>query len=102
MDIINDLEGKKPKTTWTLRASTDYGDLPKNTEIRRQIILTYADKTEAYNTAGKIHAQLAGNKDYVESRIVLNLDYRTEDGLYMVFYAVMADSESDPKIELDF
>lgn len=101
MEILN-IGEQKQRRTWTFRASTDYGELPKNTEFRRQIILMYADKADAYKMGNAIHEQLAGNKDYVENRIILNIDYRTEDGLYMVAYAVMADSESDPVINLEF
>ena len=68
--------------------------------IRRQIIIKTQNSDEEYRIANKIHEKLAGNQDYIDSRIVLNMsaDRLDDDTENEVHLYIFNDSESDPEI----
>ena len=70
--------------------------------IRRQIIIKTQDNEEEYKIANKIHEQLAGNQDYIDSRIVLNManDRLDDDTKNEVHLYIFNDSETDPEIKI--
>lgn len=70
--------------------------------IRRQIIIKTQDNEEEYRIANKIHEQLAGNQDYIDSRIVLNManDRLDDDTKNEVHLYIFNDSETDPEIKI--
>ena len=70
-------------------------------EIRRQIIVKVKDSETELAIGTKIHNQLKGNPDYVDSRICLNLSKDRNDGTENeVHLYVFDDSESDPEIKI--
>ena len=50
--------------------------------IRMQIKVTVNDDKEQLAIANAIHEQLVGNPDYINDRIVLNIDVDGETNLY--------------------
>ena len=70
--------------------------------IRRQIIIKTQDNEEEYRIANKIHEQLVGNQDYIDSRIVLNMadDRLDDDTKNEVHLYIFNNSETDPEIKI--
>lgn len=70
-------------------------------EIKRMVIIKTQTKEEEFRIAEKIHNQLVGNSDYIESRICLNMsrdrDDATENEIHLIIFN---DSESDPEITI--
>ena len=48
-------------------------------EIKRMVIIKTQTKEEEFRIAEKIHNQLVGNSDYIESRICLNMSRDRDD-----------------------
>lgn len=75
-------------------------------DLRRQIIIKTASHEEEYRIAEKIHNQLAGNEDYVECRIVLNMSAdrkitdKDDDTENEVHVYIFNDSKTDPEITI--
>ena len=69
--------------------------------LRKLIIIKTNSHEEEYEVAEKIHNQLAGNPDYVECRIVLNMSSdrvdETENEVHLYIYD---DAESNPEIRI--
>lgn len=57
-------------------------------DIKREIIIKCEDKKDALVLGNAIHEQLRGNPDYVNNRIILNID--TEN---MVCLIIMHDAQ---------
>lgn len=67
--------------------------------IRKTIIIKTRSKDEEYAVAEKIHNQLRGNNDYIDSRIVLNRSGDRKDGTENeVHLYIFEDSQTDPVI----
>lgn len=67
--------------------------------IRKTIIVKTRSKNEEYAMAEKIHNQLIGNNDYIDSRIVLNMSGDRKDGTENeVHLYIFEDSQTDPVI----
>lgn len=63
-------------------------------DIKMEMTIVMGNKGDVYNMAEKIHNQLAGNKDYVDSNIVLNFD----DGDIHLY--IMNECENIPEIRI--
>ena len=67
--------------------------------IRKTIIVKTRSKNEEYAMAEKIHNQLIGNNDYIDSRIVLNMSGDRKDGTENeVHLYIFENSQTDPVI----
>lgn len=67
--------------------------------IKKTIIVKVNSKEEEYAVAAKIHNQLKGNADYIESRIVLNMSGDRRDGtVNEVHLYIFDDAENVPEI----
>ena len=51
--------------------------------LKMHITIRTIDKKEQMRIGNSIHHQLVGNKDYVDSNIVLNIDVDNEVNLYI-------------------
>ena len=70
-------------------------------EIKRMVIIKTQSREEEFRIADKIHNQLVGNPDYIESRICLNMSKDRDDGTENeVHLIIFNDSESDPEITI--
>ena len=70
-------------------------------EIKRMVIIKTQSREEEFGIADKIHNQLVGNPDYIESRICLNMSKDRDDGTENeVHLIIFNDSESDPEIKI--
>lgn len=68
-------------------------------EIKKMVIIKTQSRQEELEIAEKIHNQLRGNEDYIDSRIVLNLSDTRDDGTENeVHLYIFNDSISNPKI----
>lgn len=68
-------------------------------EIRKMIVIKTQTSEEEYNILSKIHNQLVGNKDYIDSRIVLNDSSARRDGTKNeVHFIIFSNSETNPEI----
>lgn len=68
-------------------------------ELRKMIIVKTESTEEQSNVAEKIHRQLQGNDDYVESRICLNMSEDRQDGtVNEVHVYIFKDSKTNPEI----
>lgn len=54
-----------------------------NDELKMQVKITVNDEKEQMAIGNSIHEQLRGNKDYIDSNIVLNIDTDNEVNLYV-------------------
>ena len=52
-------------------------------KLKMQIKITVFDDKEQLAIGNSIHEQLRGNKDYIDSNIVLNIDTNNEINLYV-------------------
>ena len=70
-------------------------------EIKRMVIIKTQSREEEFRIADKIHNQLVGNPDYIESRICLNMSKDRDDGTENeVHLIIFNDSESEPEITI--
>lgn len=51
--------------------------------VKMHIKITVDNETEQMAISNAIHTQLAGNKDYIDSNIVLNIDTGNEVNIYV-------------------
>ena len=61
--------------------------------VKKHIKIKVNDDKEQLAIANSIHEQLVGNPDYIDSRIVLNIDVDGEVNLY-----IFDDCKEDPTI----
>ena len=52
-------------------------------DLKMHITIRTTDKKEQMRVGNSIHCQLVGNKDYMDSNIVLNIDVENEVNLYI-------------------
>lgn len=72
-----------------------------NKEIRKMIIVKTQSREEEYKVLSKIHEQLVGNQDYIDSRIVLNDSSTRRDGTENEIHLIIFNnSETDPEISI--
>ena len=64
-----------------------------NSKLKKYIKITVADEDEQLKIGNSIHEQLRGNKDYMDSNIVLNLDTKNKINLY-----IFKECNSEPTI----
>lgn len=64
-----------------------------DSKLKKYIKITVADEDEQLKIGNSIHEQLRGNKDYMDSNIVLNLDTKNEINLY-----IFKECNSEPTI----
>ncbi len=68
-------------------------------QIKKQIIIKTSSHEEEFAVAEKIHRQLAGNSDYINSRIVLNMSGDRRDGtLNEVHLSIFDDASTNIEI----
>lgn len=51
--------------------------------LKTHITIRTTDEKEQMRVSNSIHHQLVGNKDYIDSNIVLNIDTENEVNLYI-------------------
>lgn len=69
------------------------------TKVKKQIVIKTNSHEEELAIAEKIHRQLAGNSDYINSRIVLNMSGDRRDGtLNEVHLSIFDDASTDIEI----
>lgn len=67
--------------------------------VRKVMIIRTNSEEEEFEVATKIHNQLADNKDYIESRIVLNISRDRDDGSKNeVRLYIFKDATTNPEI----
>lgn len=69
--------------------------------LRKLIIIKTNSFEEEYEVAEKIHNQLAGNQDYVDCDIVLNMSADRCDGTENeVYLYIFDDAKTNPEIRI--
>lgn len=64
-------------------------------KLKKEIIITVKNEKEQMRIANSIHHQLVGNRDYIDSNIVLNIDENNTVRLY-----IFEECENEPDIIL--
>ena len=52
-------------------------------DLKMHITIRTTDEKEQLKIGNSIHYQLVGNKDYIDSNIILNIDVENEVNLYI-------------------
>lgn len=63
--------------------------------LKREITIKVNDEKEQLRIGNSIHEQLVGNKDYIDSNIILNID---EENIIKIY--IFNECESVPNIVL--
>ena len=69
-------------------------------DVKKEIIVKLKSKEEMLDTALKIHRQLVGNEDYIESRIIVSMEPEDKDTENEVHVYIMNDSKTIPEIRI--
>ena len=64
-------------------------------DLKMHIIVKTVNEEEKMRIGNSIHEQLVGNKDYIDSNIILNIDNKNEVNLY-----VFNECENIPNITI--
>ena len=64
-------------------------------DLKMHIIVKTVNEEEKMRLGKSIHEQLVGNKDYIDSNIILNIDNKNEVNLY-----VFNECENIPNITI--
>lgn len=73
----------------------------RKNQIRKMICIKVKSREEEFEVADKLHRQLAGNDDYVNSRIVLNMSKdRDDDTENEVHVYIFDDSKTTPELRI--
>lgn len=92
-----------PKGDYTMEWKKTFGTVPvwvMDDMDTFEVIYVCGDSDEAYRFGTQIHEQLVGNPDYIENRIILNIDGKTDDGRRCVRLLVGGDVGMVPTLDL--